>query len=319
MKKSIAATIIVNLAWVACAGPALAQLPPQFKIVVPYAPGGSTDLLSRLLGEQIGKARGSTVIVENRPGASAMIGTEAVARATPDGTTIGVVANSFLINAQIRKLNYDPLTSFEPICHLVDSPQVIVVNAKSPYKTLADFLAAARSKPGEHSIGALGPATTQHVAVAMFLKTAKIELNFVPFQGGAPASQALLGGHVTSIIGNYSEVSPQVEAGELRVLATTSPNRIAPLPDVPTVREAGLDFEVTAWFALVATGKTPAPVVASLIDAFSTAMKTPDMQARLKPLQLYPVNVCGAQFADFLRKQNEAMGPIVKEAGIKLD
>ena len=314
--KSFATAGVV---WLALAGAALAQMPPTLKIIVPYAPGGSVDLLSRLLGEQISKARGVTVITENKPGASAILGTEAVARAAPDGATVGFVANSFVINAQIRKLSYDPLTSFEPLCHLVDSPQVIVVNAKSPYKTLAEFLAAARAKPGELSIGALGPATTQHVAVAMFLKTAKIDLNFVPFQGGAPASQALLGSHVTSIIGNYSEVSPQVEAGELRILATTAASRIAPLPDVPTVREMGLDFEVTAWFALVATGKTPAPVVASLIDAFSSAMKTPEMQARLRPLQLYPVNVCGAQFGEFLRKQNEAMGPIVKEAGIKLD
>ena len=314
--KSFATAGVV---WLALAGAALAQMPPTLKIIVPYAPGGSVDLLSRLLGEQISKARGVTVITENKPGASAILGTEAVARAAPDGATVGFVANSFVINAQIRKLSYDPLTSFEPLCHLVDSPQVIVVNAKSPYKTLAEFLAAARAKPGELSIGALGPATTQHVAVAMFLKTAKIDLNFVPFQGGAPASQALLGSHVTSIIGNYSEVSPQVEAGELRILATTAASRIAPLPDVPTVREMGLDFEVTAWFALVATGKTPAPVVASLIDAFSSAMKTPEMQARLRPLQLYPVNVCGAPFGEFLRKQNEAMGPIVKEAGIKLD
>lgn len=311
---SIAAALSLALA-----GAAQAQLPPQIKVIVPYAPGGSVDLLSRLLGEQVGRARGVTVITENKPGASTIIGTEQLARATPDGSTIGFVANSFIINAQIRKLSYDPLTSFEPLCHLVDSPQVIVVNAKSPYKTLDDFLAAVRAKPGEYSIGALGPATTQHVAVAMFLKTAKLDMNFVPFQGGAPASQALLGGHVTSIIGNYSEVSPQVDAGELRILATTAASRIAPLPEVPTVREKGLDFEVTAWFALLATGKTPAPVVSALIDAYSSAMKTPEMQARLKPLQLYTVNNCGAGFADFLRRQNDVMGPVVREAGIKLD
>ena len=316
MKNLVA---VAGLIWLALCGAAAAQLPSTVKIIVPYAPGGSVDLLSRLLGEQISRTRGVTVITENKPGASAIIGTEAVARAAPDGATVGFVANSFIINSQIRKLSYDPLTSFEPICHLVDSPQVIVVNAKSPYKTLADFLAAARAKPGELSVGALGPATTQHVAVAMFLKTAQIDLNFVPFQGGAPATNALLGGHVTSIIGNYSEVAPQVEAGELRVLATTAASRISSLPDIPTTRDAGLDFEVTAWFAMVTTGKTPASIVASLIEAFSGALKTPEMQARLKPLQLYTANVCGAQFAAFLRQQNDAMGPIVREAGIKLD
>ncbi len=316
MKKRLAT---VCLAWLALAGAARAQLPPAIKVVVPYPPGGSVDLLSRLLGEQITRSRGVNVITENRPGASTIIGTELVSRSAPDGATVGFVANSFVINAQIRKLSYDPLTSFEPICHFVNSPQVIVVNAKSPYKTLDDFLAAARAKPGEFSVGALGPATTQHVAVAMFMKTAKIELNFVPFQGGAPATNAILGQHVNVIIGNYSEVAPQVEAGELRVLATTAANRIAPLPEVPTVREKGLDFEVTAWFAMVAPGKTPAPMVAALIDAFSGAMKSPEIQARLKPLQLFSVNACGADFAAFLRLQNEAMGPVVREAGIRLD
>ena len=137
----------------------------------------------------------------------------------------------------------------------------------------------------------------------MFLKTAKIELNYVPFTGGAPTTNALLGGHVTSIIGNYSEIEPQITAGELRALATTNLTRIAPLPDVPTVRELGLDFEVTAWFALVATGKTPPPVVASLIDAFSSAMKNTEILARLDKLQLYPANRCGEDFASFLKQQ----------------
>ena len=309
---------LAGLAWLALGVPASAQLQPLTKIIVPYAPGGSTDVLSRLLADHIQKASaGKQFIIENRPGAGAVIGTEAVFRAPPDGSTIGVVANSFLINAKIKQLAYDPLTGFEPLCHLVDSPQVIVVNASSPYRTLADFLADARANPGKHSIGSLGPATTQHVAVAMFLKTAKIDLNYVPFTGGAPATNAILGGHVTSIIGNYSEIVSQIEAGTLRVLATTNATRIKPLPDVPTVRELGLDFEVTAWFALVATGKTPAPVVNALIDAFSSAMKSPEILARLDKLQLYPVNSCGAGFAAFLRQQDAVMGPVVKEAGIK--
>jgi len=313
-------TIISIFAWLALGAVAHAQLQPLTKIVVPYAPGGSTDLLSRLLADHIQRNNpGKQFIIENRPGAGAVIGTEAVYRSPADGATIGIVANSFLINSHIKRLAYDPLTNFEPICHLIDSPQVIVVNAKSPYKTLADFLADARNNPGKYSIASLGPATTQHVAVAMFLKTARIELNYVPFTGGAPTTTALLGGHVTSIIGNYSEVEPQITAGELRVLATTNGTRIAPLPDVPTVRELGLDFEVTAWFALVATGKTPAPIVASLIDAFSTAMKSPDILARLDKLQLYPVNRCGADFGAFLKQQDGITATIVKEAGIKSD
>ena len=316
MKSGIAAAC---LAFFASVAPALAQLPPNLKIIVPFAPGGAADILARLMGEHVARTRGIGVIVENRPGASAIIGVEAVARAVPDGATVGIVANSFLINSQIRKLSYDPFTSFEHVCNLVDSPPVIAVNAKSPWKTLGEFVAAARAKPGELSIGANGPATTQHVAVAMFLKTAGLDLNFVPFQGGAPATNALLGSHVTSLVANYAEVAPQAEAGEMRILATTSPTRIPVLPNVPTTREAGLDFDMSGWFAVVATGKTPAPVVAALIEAFSSAMKAPDLLSKLALSQLFPVNACGAAFTDFLRAQNEALGPIVKAAGIKVD
>ena len=315
MLKSVTTACAVLFA---VTGMAHAQLPGNIKIIVPYPAGGSADILSRLLAEQMGRARGVSVIVENKPGASTIIGTESVARAAPDGATLGFIANSFAINAQIRKLPYE-LASFEPLCHLVDSPQVIVVNAASPYKKLGDLVAAARAKPGELTIGALGPATTQHVALEMFKKTAKADMIFVPYPGGAPAVNALLGGHVTSVVANYSEVMAQVMANQLRVLATTSASRIPLLPDVPTTREAGLDFEVTAWFALVATGKTPAPVAAALIDAISGAMKAPELQPRLAQLQLYPVNKCGAAFGEFLRAQNEAMGPIVREAGIKLE
>lgn len=312
--------IIAAVAWIALGTGAQAQLQPLTKIIVPYAPGGSTDLLSRLLADHIQRNNpGKQFIIENRPGAGAVIGTEAVFRAPPDGATIGIVANSFLINSHIKKLAYDPLTNFEPLCHLIDSPQIIVVNAKSPYKTLDEFLSDVRRNPGKHSIASLGPATTQHVAVAMFLKTAKIELNYVPFTGGAPTTNALLGGHVTSIIGNYSEIEPQITAGELRALATTNSTRIAPLPDVPTVRELGLDFEVTAWFALVATGKTPPSVVASLIDAFSSAMKNTEILARLDKLQLYPANRCGEDFASFLKQQASITEKVVKETGIKGD
>lgn len=306
-------------AWLALTGAALAQLPSTLRIVVPFPAGGSADILSRLLGEQITRARGISVITDNKPGASAIIGTDAVARAAPDGGTAGIISNSFVINPQLRKLPYDPVTSFDPICRLVDSPLVIVVNSGSPYQKLEELLTAARARPGAMSIGALGPATTQHVALELFKKTAKIDMIFVPFPGGAPAVTSLLGSHIDSVMANYSEVVAQVEAGQLRVLATTSPQRIPALPATPTARELGLDFEMTAWFAMVTTGKTPAPVTAALIDAFSAALKAPDLQPKLAQFQFYPVGVCGAPFAAFLRAQHEAMGPIVKEAGIKLE
>ncbi len=297
----------------------LAQTPPSVKVIVPYAPGGSVDLLARLLGDEIGQPGGPSIVVEDRPGASTIIGTEAVARAAPDGATVGMVANSFLINAAIRKLSYDPLTSFEPLCHLVNSPQVLAVNANSPYRSLEDLLADARARPGALSIGALGPATTQHVAAETFKTFAKVDMTFVPYPGGAPAVKAIVGEQVTASVANFSELQPFIAAGKLRPLAVMSSARIAPLPDTPTMRERGLDFDVTAWFAMVTTGKTPKPVVTALIDIFSKALKAPALQGKLMQLQLTPVGLCGDGFAAFLHKQNDAIGPVVREAGIKLE
>ncbi len=307
------------LAQIACSGFATAQAPATVKIIVPYAPGGSVDLLARLLGDEVGKAGGPSILVEDRPGASTVIGTEAVARAAPDGGTVGMVANSFLINAAIRKLSYDPITSFEPICYLVDSPQVMAVNADSPYKTLDDLLADARKRPGALTIGALGPATTQHVAAEMFKKYAGVEMTFVPYPGGAPAVNAIVGGQVASTVANYSELQPFIVAGKLRALAVMSTKRLPALPDVPTVREKGLNFDITAWFAMVTTGKTPKPVVVALIKYFSEALARPATRDKLAQFQLTPVGLCGDEFGDFLRKQNEAIGPVVRAAGIKLE
>jgi tripartite-type tricarboxylate transporter receptor subunit TctC len=315
IKRLMAASMMSAL----CATAAIAEAPTFVRVIVPYAPGGSVDLLARLLGDEIGKAGGPSVLVEDKPGASTIIGTEAVARATPDGSTVGMVANSFLINAAIRKLSYDPLTSFEPICHLVDSPQVVAVNANSPYKTLDDLLADARKRPGVLTMGALGPATTQHVAVEIFKKYAKADLTFVPYPGGAPAVNAIVGEQVTSTVANYSELQPFIVAGKLRPLAVMTAQRLSSLPDVPTVKEKGLDFEITAWFAMVATGKTPKPVVASLIKYFSDALARPATREKLTQLQLTPVGLCGDGFADFLRKQNETIAPVVRAAGIKLE
>jgi hypothetical protein len=209
-----------------------AQAPRTIRIVVPFPPGGSADILARLLGEQINKSQGPTVLIENRPGAGASIAYEFVARAPPDGNTLVINANSIVINPLLRKVGYDPLTSFEPICYLVSSPQVIVVNSASPYRTLADFVAAAHAEPGELTVATVGPATTQHIGFEQFKRLANLNVTYVPYSGGAPAITALLGEHVSGVLGNYSEAVEQLNAGKLRALAATSRTRIASLPDV---------------------------------------------------------------------------------------
>src|SRR5439155_21665697 len=171
--------------------------------------------------------------------AGTMIGTEAVSRAAPDGNTVLIVSNSFVINAHLKKLAYDPLTSFEPICNLWQSPVVFAVNSASPYHTLADLLTAARGKPGALTMGGSGPATGHHVAFEQLKQAAKVNMTFVPYGGAVPAVNALLGDHIASAIGEYGVVVEHLNSGKLRALAVAPRTRIEPLPDVPAVEESG--------------------------------------------------------------------------------
>ena len=264
-------------------------------LIVPVPPGASTDAVARLMAEQIGRAQGVTIVVENRPGASGMIGTEAVSRAAPDGNTLLMTANTYLIDAQTRKANYHPVTAFDPICYLVQSPAVFVVNSASPYRTLAELVAAARAKPAELSIASVGPQTTQHIGIERLKQLATANLTYVPYPGGATTLNALLGAHVTSAVLNWSEVGEQVNAGKVRALATMALQRIEPMPDLPTVAESGYrDFETDVWFGVVAPAKTPKETVSQLIDWFRTALLAPEVKSKLTAQALYPNPRCGA-------------------------
>jgi tripartite-type tricarboxylate transporter receptor subunit TctC len=290
------------------------------KIVNPYPPGGTADIIARMLAEQIGRTQGVTMLIENRPGGGTVIGTEAAARATPDGNTLLITSVAFVINPHLRKLNYDPLASFEPICNLVQSPQVIVTNSGSPYHTMADLAAAARTKPGQLTFASTGPASPSHVAFEMQKRTAGLEMIYVPFPGNAPVVNAVLGGHVTVGVANYADVVGHLKAGTLRGLATTSATRIEALPDLPTAAEAGhkaLEYEI--WFGMLAPAKTPKDIVSQLSGWFVSAMQVPATKAKLVDQGLYPVGACGAKFATELRRQHADYGRIIREANIKAE
>ncbi len=294
------------------------QTARTIRIVISVPPGGTIDLLSRLLADQVSKTNGQTVIVESKPGAGGIIAAETAARAAPDGNTLLVNTNGMLINALLRKVSFDPVTSFEPVCYLVRSPQVIAVNSTSPYRTLADLIEAARAKPAELSIASVGPNTTQHIAIEQLKRRAGVNLTYVPYTGGAPAINALLGGHITAVLQNYSEIGEQLRTGKLRALATPAAKRIEPLPDLPTVAESGYkDFEAEVWFGLVTTGKTPGETVAQLTDWFNAALRVPDVNAKLVAHGLYPNPVCGADFAAYIRRQSEDYARIIRELNMK--
>ena len=288
------------------------------RMVVPFAPAGGTDILARLVANHISRVHGPTVVVENRPGAGTVIATEAVARTAPDGNTVLIVGNSFVINANMKKLNYDPLTSFEPICHLTRSPNVVAVHAASPHRTLADLISAARTNPGKVTMAVNGPATSQHIGFEMLKHAAKIDLSFVPFQGGGPAVNALLGQHVDSLYSNYPTAAELLTTGKLRALAVGSRARIEPMPDLPTIAESGYkDYEEDVWFGVVAPARTPRDVLSQFSTWFAEAVQDSGVKSKLAPQGLYPVGLCGADFAAYLRKQHADYGRIIREANIR--
>jgi tripartite-type tricarboxylate transporter receptor subunit TctC len=290
----------------------------QIKIVVPLPPGGAGDILARLLAEQVGQAHEAGLMIENRPGAGSVIGTEAVARAAPDGSTLLINAPYLLIGPQVKKVSYDPLTSFEPICYLVSSPGVIVVNSASPYKSLADLLSAARAKPGELTFASVGPATAQHIGFERLKRAANVEMTYVPYSGGAPAINALLGGHVTAVFAEYAPLAEHIKAGTLRALATSSSSRIPPLPDLPTVAESGFkDYEVDLWWSLFAPANTPKETVSQLASWFTAAMQIPQVKTKLVAQGFTPVGMCGTDFSALLRRQYDDYGRVIREANIK--
>ena len=315
VRSLIAATVLLAIQ----PDHASAQTPRTIKIIVPSTPGGGSDTIARIMADHISRAYGQSMVVENRPGASNTIGTEVVARSAPDGNTLVITTPEFVINAHLRKLSYDPLTSFEPICYLVQSPQLIVVNSTSPYRTLNDLLDAARAKPGELTMASAGPASSPHIAIETIKRATGVNINYIPYQGTTPAVNALMGDHLTSVMSSYPNVSELIRTGRLRALATTTAKRIESMPELPTVADAAgiKDFDVDIWFGVNAAAKTPRELTSQLASWFSASLKVPEVKAKLDVQGLFEVGTCGEGYAAFLRKQYDDYGRAIREANIK--
>ncbi|AMN41517.1 Bug family tripartite tricarboxylate transporter substrate binding protein [Rhodoplanes sp. Z2-YC6860] len=315
---AFACWLVVASAGLVMNADASAQGAKSLRIIVPLSAGGGADILARILAEQVNRAQGATVIVENRPGAGTAIGTDFVARAAPDGSTLLITNPAFLINPHIRPQNYDPMTSFEPICNIVSFPLFVVVAANSPYRTLAELIDAARAKPGSLTFASAGPATASHIALEALRLAAQVEVTYVPFAGTAPAITALLGGHVAAVYADYTSVSEQIKSGALRALSVGSLKRFPGLPDVPTVVESGYaNYEQESWNGVLAPAKTPNGVVGELRSWFSKAGESPEMKEKLALQGLAPTVACGADFTALLRRQNEQYGRSIRAANLK--
>lgn len=289
--------------------------------IVPYAPGGSAEVLARMVGQQLQQRWGQPVVVETKPGGGTVIGNAFVAKAPADGHTLLFISNSYVINAKLRHdLPYDGMKAFELVANMVDSPQVVAVNAASPYRAFQEFVAAAKARPGELSIGTLGPATTQHIAAEMLQRAAGIRLIYTPFPGGAPAVNAALGGHVTAVLANLSELAAHIEAGKLRALAVTTRERIEQLKQVPTVAElTDPSYEAVAWFGVAVPAGTPPDVVRKLADGVRAAVGDREVAQKLVGLGMLPDFMDTRAFATHVASQYAKYAQVIDGAGIRTE
>src|SRR5215475_12601378 len=303
---AIAAVISAMIgALIAFAGaPAWSQAGQSIRLIVPYPPGGGIDVLARILADEIGRTQGPSIVIENRPGAGTEIGTEVVARATPDGRTLLFNNNAIVILPHVRKVNYDLRTDLVGVCNAASTPTVMVVNASSPYRTLQDIVAAARAKPGELTYGS-APAGLMNVAFEMLAHQGGFKTTFVPFGGTPPALNAVLGEHITIGFVDYPAAAGFIQAGKLRPVAVGSRTRIAGLPDVPTIAESGFkNYEIEVWYAVFAPAKTPGDVLSHVSTWFKEASLSPTIRARLTGQAFHPVGQCGGAFAAYLKAED---------------
>ena len=325
---------LVQSAALAAAGalmalPAMAQTTwptgKAISYVVPFAAGGTTDTLARLIGQQLGTALGTTVVVENKGGAAGSIGSEAAARSAPDGyTLLGGTVSSHAINISLYpKLGYDPIKSFSPVTLIGTNPVVLVVSAASPYKTLKDVLTAAKGKQGGLSSASAGTGSSQHLAVELLAYKSGVKFTHIPYKGSGPAIQDVISGQVDMMFDTTVVAAPHIQSGKLRAIAVTSPKRLASMPDVPTVAESGVaelkDFEVQSWQAIFVPAGTPTPVVSRLHDEVRKILAQPDMQARLKGFGMEPADMGVAQIAAFQKAEVDKWAQVIKAANIKVD
>ena len=315
MPLALAAAALIALpAFAADAYPA-----KPVRIVVPFAPGGGVDLTARILAQKLTERAGQPFIVENRTGASGIIGTEFVAKAAPDGYTllVGSQTTQAVVPAMYGKLNYDAARDFVGVTEIAVSPLLIVIHPSLPVKSVKELIALAKSRPGQLSFGAASGGTP-HMAGELFKLAAHVDLLFVPYKGEGPAIADAMGGQISMVFANLPVGLPQAQGGRLRALAVTSAKRVATAPEIPTASESGLPgYEAATWFGLFAPVATPRDVITKLNAVAVSALSGADVKERMAAQGLFVVANTPEQFADFLKTEIPKWGKIVKDSGVK--
>jgi len=290
------------------------------RFILPFPPGGPTDILGRLIGERLASSLGQPVIIENRGGAGGNVGAEAAAKSAPDGYTLVLAAPSLAISPSLySKLHYDPLRDFAPISLVATVPNVIVTQPELA-PTLQEFIALAKAKPGGMNFGSGGSGTSNHLDGELFNLVTGTKLVHVPYKGVNLAMNDVLAGAIHLVVIGLPAAAPHIKSGRLRALGVIAPQRLPALPEVPTVAEAGLpDFEVTTWYGVLAPAGTPRPIVARLNGELAKILYSPDMKDKLNAIGTDPVTSTPEEFAAYLRQETAKWANVVLKAGLKAD
>lgn len=322
MKKPlIAVGIAALLTW--SGATALAQTYPSkpVKIIVPFGPGGFTDVVARILGVKLGESLGQSIVIENKPGAGSMIGSDMVAKSPPDGHTLLIVSSTHVISPWIYKsVPYDPIKAFAPVSKLVDSPYVLLTNPKVPAKNVQEFIALAKAQPDKIHYASSGNGSAQHLIGGLFASMTKTQLKHVPYRSSSLASTDLVAGVVESSFAGVPNALAQVPNGRLNALAVTSAKRIPQLPNVPTMQEAGVPgYEATIWLAMLAPAGTPAPIIQRLNSDIAKIMRSPETQKAMFDAGVEVSLSTPEALSQLMLSEMDKWGKVVKEAGIKLE
>jgi tripartite-type tricarboxylate transporter receptor subunit TctC len=288
------------------------------RLIVPFAPGGSNDIVGRAIATPLGDRLGRQVVVDNRPGAGAVLGTELVANAPKDGYTLLINSLTHTINPWLYKLPFDPIKAFAPVSMIAHGPIVLVVHPELPAKSVKELIALAKAQPGKLQYASAGVGTFTHLGAELFKLATGTNILHVPFRGGGPAAIDVIGGHTKVYFSNLLTVMPHIRSGKLRVLGVGGDKRIPQLPDTPTIAEAGVPgYEAINWWGVLAPAGTPAPIVERLHKETAAVLNSPDVQKRLAAEGAEVVHMSSAAFGEFQARDLERWGRVVKEGGIK--
>jgi tripartite-type tricarboxylate transporter receptor subunit TctC len=299
------------------AAPAQDYPTKPIRLIIPFPPGGSNDIVGRLIASGVGEKLGKQVVVENRTGASGILATELVANSPPDGYTLLMISQAYASNPGFHKIRYDPIKSFTPVAFIGQVPGILLTHPSVPANSVKELIAYAKQHPGKLNFAHAGAGSFMHLSAALFLHSSKTDMVLVPFKGGGPAMIDIIGGHTQLAVGSVLASMPHLKSGKLKALGVGSTKRVSALPDLPTIDESGLPgYQAVNWWGIIAPVGTPAPIVEKLHKTISEVQSGPEIVAQLANEGAEIIKLSTAEFGNFIESELAKWGQVVKEAGI---